>query len=231
MQDHSSQHESNEPLRTSFTDNELDAALTNFEREFEEQHGHVADEPSNTSDYGQPSEENQDDVLGEFEKQSFAETLDELTGSKAKAAVVFSPLPYQAIASICFMLNISAVCVPAEFDVSAVILRNLDGGSPEASAKKISKELRAVSIAFLVNRADKLTSQVYVEGDLDKNEETPAPPMLLSFATRPIEDVILGIGTIEELMQSSSEYVDVDKLTIETAMGMLYDDNGDNDDK
>lgn len=188
-----------------FSDEELQAALDGFEKEFQNDTTSAdvtsadvtsADMPSavtssaDTADNSaakspaQPSSDAADPGM------TFDDELEGLLGNKAKCAVLITRLASsELLAAFCQLSDISADCIGSAQGAVA-ILRNLDGDGPESAARDLTIVVSGLSLVLAVNRADKLESTVYLQG---KPGEQLAPPLLFSSTAPFVEDLLLGI--------------------------------------
>lgn len=203
-----------------FSDEELEAAVAGFEKEF-------ADEPTqadaaDTLDAADlpeaPDVEIPDDASAIDPSVGFEEALAGLLGDKAKmAALVTRVASAELLAAFCQLADISADCVGSNQGAVAV-LRNLDGDSPEAAAKDITTVVSGMSVVLGVNRADKLHITVYAGGEAGSEL---APPVLFNSTPRFVEDLMLGITTVARLKTSGFEVIDSGQYDHASAMRVI----------
>lgn len=247
-EDSSYDSKDNSHVRTSFTDEELDAALANFEREFDvnniDSSSNVENSNESSGSSSTKSEElNNSDNLKDgdqipeaidmttlhrskeaeeaakkFEENtSFEDTLEGLTGQKARSAVISTYVnKADLLAAFCKISKISAICVPSETG-SIAILRNLNNDEPECAVVRLSELLGPVAMILLVNRANKLDASVYEAG---KTKEMFLPaPLALTILPDEVADVVLGVSAMKDF-QLTDEIFDSEKLTFNNAMSI-----------
>lgn len=197
-----------------FSDEELEAALTDFEQEFAGEAASPA-EAEETSDIHMdvPDDASEIDASVGFEDE-----LQGLLGNKAKAAVIVTRVATaELLAAFCQLSDISADCVGSHQGAVAV-LRNLDGDAPEAAAKDLTTVVSGMSAILAVNRADQLDVTLYMHG---QPGQTFAPPLLFNSTPRVVEDLLLGIVTIDRLKAEDESIVDSASLDHKAAMEVL----------
>ncbi|KAB7790475.1 hypothetical protein [Bifidobacterium leontopitheci] len=185
-----------------FSDEELQAALDGFEKEFQD--GALDGASGNTVTSGTSADStaatpsDADGSTGQPQASSdaadpgmsFDDELQGLLGNKAKSAVLITRLASaELLAAFCQLSDISADCIGSAQGAVA-ILHNLDGDGPEAAARDLTIVVSGLSLVLAVNRADKLESTVYLQG---KPGEQLAPPLLFSSTAPFVEDLMLGI--------------------------------------
>jgi hypothetical protein len=202
-----------------FSDEELESALTQFEQEFannEDSGGKArrsgADSSSDLSTGGGSVTEGAERAL------NFDDELEGLLGNRAKAAVLSTGLAAaDLLAAFCQMADIAADCLADEHGAVA-ILHNLDGDAPERAAHDITRMITGMPVVLCVNRADKLTATLYVAGDPGRHF---APPFVLSSTPPAIEDLMLGVSTIDDLKQQGEHLVDTADFDRAKAMRVI----------
>ena len=111
-----------------FSEEELEAAMAGFEREFNE-----AEAAKQRESQAEKTDDDSDaaDVLNAAQSSlQFEDELQGLLGNRAKTAVIITRLTSpQLLAAFCQISDISAQCVGSEQGAVA-ILRNLDGEVP-----------------------------------------------------------------------------------------------------
>lgn len=111
-----------------FSEEELEAAMAGFEREFNE-----AEAAKQRESQAEKTDDDSDaaDVLNAAQSSlQFEDELQGLLGNRAKTAVIITRLTSpQLLAAFCQISDISAQCVGSEQGAVA-ILRNLDGDVP-----------------------------------------------------------------------------------------------------
>ena len=202
-----------------FSDEELEAAVAGFEKEFAEGSGEANGSVTDASDA--PDMENveiPDDASEIDPSVGFDEALAGLLGDKAKmAALVTRVASAELLAAFCQLADISADCVGSNQGAIAV-LRNLDGDSPEAAAKDITTVVSGMSVILGVNRADKLQIMLYAGG---KAGSELAPPILFNSTPRFVEDLMLGITTVAQLKTRGFEVIDSGRYDRASAMRVI----------
>ncbi|WP_204316738.1 hypothetical protein [Bifidobacterium ramosum] len=213
---------------TSFSDEELEAALAGFEQEFNDAgngDSGSADAPdssaadvrddgisdgdgSDSGDHG-----NHDDLSAQFEDE-----LAGLLGNKAKAAVIITRIASaRLLAALCQLSDISADCIGSP-DGAIAVLRNLDGDGPEAAARDITIVVSGLTVVLAVNRADKLEATMYLQG---KPEQTFAPPILFSATPPFVEDLMLGISSLDDLKRQGTKTIASASMDRDQALAVL----------
>ena len=201
-----------------FSEEELDAAMAGFEKEFNES------VESQSADGSQPESDHQessdiDKMLDEAENSlKFEDELQGLLGNRAKVAVIITRLTSaRLLAAFCELSDISAQCIESEQGAVAV-LRNLDGDGPETAVKDMTIVVSGMPAVLAVNRADKLEATMYMEG---KPGRTFAPPVLFTSTAAFVEDFLLGITDMKVLVDSGAKVVDSADLSRDEAMEIL----------
>lgn len=142
------------------------------------------------------SDEDVSNALADLEagfSSDFEAELDELTGEKAREAIILTPfVRTDVLAACCSSLSVSAWCVESGHGAFAV-LREPNGSAPEDGAAALSK---LAPVVLLVNRGNKLNAQAWQDGAAG---ETLAPPLVFINADPLVEDLMIGVATNEEL--------------------------------
>lgn len=201
-----------------FSEEELEAAMAGFEKEFNESmESQSADDSQPDSDHQEPSDI--DRMLDEAENSlKFEDELQGLLGNRAKVAVIITRLTSaRLLAAFCELSDISAQCIGSEQGAVAV-LRNLDGDGPEAAVKDMTIVVSGMPAILAVNRADKLEATMYMEG---KPGRTFAPPVLFTSTASFVEDLLLGITDMKTLVESGVKVEDSANLSRDEAMEIL----------
>ncbi|KFI93346.1 hypothetical protein BISA_1432 [Bifidobacterium saguini DSM 23967] len=211
-----------------FSDEELEAALAGFEKEF-------ADEDANKADATDASGEaattaSTDDVasVADAVNEAMADVIDPsvgfdnelagLLGNKAKIALIVTRIAAaDLLAAFCQLSDISAECIGSNQGAVAV-LKNLDGDGPEAAAKDLTTVVSGMAVVLAVNRADKLEATMYMQGEAG---QTFAPPVLFNSTPRFVEDLMLGIVTLVQLKSQGFEVVNSAELDHDQAMEII----------
>lgn len=185
-----------DPDEAHFSDEELEAALAGFEKEFAEQgqSGVAGADGSDgaTADAGQSGA----DLDGQDVAFSFDDELEGLIGNKAKVAVIITRLASaELLAAFCQLSDISATCLASK-EGAVAVLDNLSGDGPEAAAKDLTTVVAGMAVVLAVNRADKLEAHLYVHG---KPGEEFVPPVLFGSTAPFVEDLMLGIASLDGL--------------------------------
>ena len=200
-------------VRTSFTDAELDNALAGFEREFKEESQENLN--SENLENNQKSDDNQendflDQAMRNIEEANFEEDLQGLLGNKAKVALMITYVqPAQLLAAFCKMASVSARCFDEEQGAVAV-LKNLDGNEPEEAVQKFVDFFRGMDVMLITNRADKLTAKVY---EYNCEPQEIVAPMALAVWSRTVEDLAIGMETVETISKQNIEMFNSDDLS------------------
>ena len=176
-----------------FSDEELEAALDGFEKEFRDSNA-AAGEPANDAAADSPADDAGAADSGQAQEADTAAAFDDelqgLLGNKAKAAVLITRIASaRLLAAFCQLSDVSADCIGSE-EGAVAILRNLDGDGPEVAARDLTIVVSGMSLVLAVNRADKLEATVYLQG---KPGQTIAPPLLFTSTAPFVEDLLLGI--------------------------------------
>ena len=215
-----------------FSDEELEAAVAGFEKEFAEEASGNAPDVFNAADVSDmPADmpvasdmpdmehvEIPDDASEIDPSVGFDEALAGLLGDKAKmAALITRVASAELLAAFCQLADISADCVGSNQGAVAV-LRNLDGDSPEAAARDITTVVTGMSAILVVNRADKLHIALYAGGVAGSEL---APPILFNSTPRFVEDVMLGITTVEQLKTHGFEVINSAQYDHTSAMRVI----------
>lgn len=213
----------------SFSDEELAAAMADFEREFGE--SAAADNPvdsmpgtaaatgdaAGTDDV--PHIDIPDDASAIDASVGFEDELQGLLGDKAKSAVIVTGVAgADLLAAFCQLSDISASCLGSPQGTVAV-LRGLDGDGPEAAARDLTTVVSGLSVILAVNRADKLEVRLYMHGRAA--DQTIVPPFLFSSAPSFVEDLLLGLATLDDLAQAGIESVDSAEYDRDAAMTVI----------
>lgn len=214
-----------------FSDEELEAALADFEQEFagesdgtatgddtSDPSAPVAPEAGESPDIHDIHMDIPDDASEIDASVGFEDELQGLLGNKAKAAVIVTRVATaELLAAFCQLSDISADCLGSQQGAVAV-LRNLDGDSPEASAKDLTTVVSGMSVILAVNRADQLDVTLYMHG---QPGQTFAPPLLFNSTPRVVEDLLLGITDLGQLKAAGENVVDSASLDHKAAMEIL----------
>lgn len=205
-----------EPIDDSFDDEELERALEGFEREFQENRDGTAQDGH--GDGNDPERDLQQD-LSEFEHGlTFDEELEGLLGDKAKLAMLCTRLQdADLLAAFCSLADISAQCVQAN-EGAVAVLRGLDGNAPESAAQDLTKVVTGLSALLVVNRADKIEATVYMGGQA--GEQLP-PPFVFPTLAPFVEDMMLGISTMDGLRESGVDIVDTNSIDHDGALSII----------
>ena len=182
-----------------FSDEELEAALDGFEKEFRDSNA-AAGEPANDA------------------ATAFDDELQGLLGNKAKAAVLITRVASaRLLAAFCQLSDVSADCIGSE-EGAVAILRNLDGDGPEVAARDLTIVVSGMSLVLAVNRADKLEATVYLQG---KPGQTIAPPLLFTSTAPFVEDLLLGITDEDGLIGTGMKVEQSADLDHDQAMAVI----------
>ena len=123
-----------------FSDEELEAALDGFEKEFRDSNA-AAGEPANDVAADSPADDAGAADSGQTQEADTATAFDDelqgLLGNKAKAAVLITRIASaRLLAAFCQLSDVSADCIGSE-EGAVAILRNLDGDGPEVAARDL----------------------------------------------------------------------------------------------
>ncbi len=201
-----------------FSEEELEAAMAGFEKEFNESLEDRSSDDSQPESSGRESSDI-DKMLDEAENSlKFEDELQGLLGNRAKMAVTITRLTSaRLLAAFCELSDISAQCIDSAQGAVAV-LRNLDGDGPEAAVKDMTIVVSGMPAILAVNRADKLEATMYMEG---RPGRTFAPPVLFTSTASFVEDLLLGITDMKALVDSGVNVVDSADLSRDEAMEIL----------
>ncbi|WEV66225.1 hypothetical protein [Bifidobacterium sp. ESL0764] len=208
-----------------FSDEELEAALAGFEKEFaDDPDGKNVgkDEPaeSDTNGLDDASEQSDRKITDELDKMDFDEELEGLIGNRAKVAILITRLiSADLLAAFCQIADISADCL-ADENGAVAVLHNLDGDAPEGAARDLTSVVNGMPAVLSVNRADKLVSTLYVAGEPGQQF---APPVLFTTTPRCVEDLMLGITDISGLKEQGEHIVATADFDRKKALGVIAD--------
>ena len=224
------------PDDTHFSDEELEAALAGFEKEFENDTDTGDDDQADSAADAKSIDNGADTQAADDISSSVADAVNEamadvvdpsagfdnelagLLGDKAKMALIVTRIASaDLLAAFCQLSDISAACIGANQGAVAV-LKNLDGDAPEAAAKDLTTVVSGMPAVLAINRADKLEATMYLQG---KVGQTFAPPVLLTSTAPFVEDLLLGITDVQGVRDSGVETVDSASLTRDDAMKIL----------
>ena len=190
-----------------FSDEELEAALDGFEKEFRDSNA-AAGEPANDAAADSPADDAGAADSGQAQEADTAAAFDDelqgLLGNKAKAAVLITR-------------DVSADCIGSA-EGAVAILRNLDGDGPEVAARDLTIVVSGMSLVLAVNRADKLEATVYLQG---KPGQTIAPPLLFTSTAPFVEDLLLGITDEDGLIGTGMKVEQSADLDHDQAMAVI----------
>ncbi|WEV69782.1 hypothetical protein OZX73_02590 [Bifidobacterium sp. ESL0775] len=231
-----------------FSDEELEAALAGFEKEFADDPdgknagkddaadgdnpgSHSATEDADSGqgvsgsgfgahDAGGDSGQSDRKITDELNKMDFDEELEGLIGNRAKVAVLITRLiSADLLAAFCQIADISADCV-ADENGAVAILHNLDGDAPEGAAKDLTSVVNGMPAVLSVNRADKLVSTLYMSGEPGQQF---APPVLFTTTPKCVEDLMLGIVDVAGLEAQGERVVRTADFDRKKAMDVIAD--------
>lgn len=204
-----------------FSDEELEAALDGFEKEFRDSNA-AAGEPANDAAADSPADDAGAADSGQTQEADTATAFDDelqgLLGNKAKAAVLITRIASaRLLAAFCQLSDVSADCIGSE-EGAVAILRNLDGDGPEVAARDLTIVVSGMSLVLAVNRADKLEATVYLQG---KPGQTIAPPLLFTSTAPFVEDLLLGITDEDGLIGTGMKVEQSADLDRDQAMAVI----------
>lgn len=204
-----------------FSDEELEAALDGFEKEFRDSNA-AAGEPANDAAADSPADDAGAADSGQTQEADTATAFDDelqgLLGNKAKAAVLITRVASaRLLAAFCQLSDVSADCIGSE-EGAVAILRNLDGDGPEVAARDLTIVVSGMSLVLAVNRADKLEATVYLQG---KPGQTIAPPLLFTSTAPFVEDLLLGITDEDGLIGTGMKVEQSADLDHDQAMSVI----------
>ncbi|KAB7785675.1 hypothetical protein [Bifidobacterium cebidarum] len=207
-----------------FSDEELEAALAGFEKEFADEDANKADASANADSADAADVTSVADAVNEAMADvvdpsvGFDNELAGLLGNKAKIALIVTRIAAaDLLAAFCQLSDISAECIGSNQGAIAV-LKNLDGDGPEAAAKDLTTVVSGMAVVLAVNRADKLEATMYMQGEAG---QTFAPPVLFNSTPRFVEDLMLGIVTLMQLKSQGFEVVNSAELDHDQAMEII----------
>ena len=211
-----------------FSEEELEAAMAGFEREFQEAEAAKQDSaPAERDEQSSPDAETSDEasdtdaggVVDAAETSlDFEDELQGLLGNRAKMAAIITRLTSaRLLAAFCELSDVSAQCIDSEQGAVAV-LRNLQGDGPEAAVRDMTVVISGMPAVLAVNRADKLEATLYVDG---KSVRTFAPPILFTSTASFVEDLMLGIDDLEGLRKNGLNIVDSASIDHDEAMKII----------
>lgn len=233
-------------IRTSFTDAELDAALASFEREFNNANSgndaESSDSESSSDDSSSDDSESSDsygiyddipdtidlskmhrskeaeEAARKFEEEtSFEDTLEGLTGQKARSAIIITYCEgADLLSAFCKISQIPSICVMTG-TAAVALLKNLDNDEPEAAVLRLSDLLGDMEMILIVNRANKLETSMYKYGE--KRDAFLPSPVALTFLSEEVEDVVLGLKTMKDF-HPSVESFDPEDITFDGALSI-----------
>ena len=202
------------------SDDDIWQALQGFEHEL----GNQDSDDSAPTDANQgaatPAEDDTDDnALGALDTLGdFNDELQGLLGDKAKAAMILTRLTSaELLAAFCQVTDIAAQCVAGELGAVAV-LRNLEADAPERAARELTTIVSGLVVVLAVNRADKLEATMYTHGEAGQSF---VPPVLFASTASYVEDLMLGISTMDDLRQSGLHTVDSADYDHQLAMQVI----------
>lgn len=226
------------PDDTHFSDEELEAALAGFEKEFENDTDTGDDDQADSAADAKSIDNGADAQAADDISSSVADAVNEamadvvdpsagfdnelagLLGDKAKMALIVTRIASaDLLAAFCQLSDISAACIGANQGAVAV-LKNLDGDAPEAAAKDLTTVVSGMVVILAVNRADKLEVSMIMQGQVG---QTFASPVLFSSTPRFVEDLMLGIVSLNQLKTQGFEVVESADLDHDQAMQILAD--------
>ncbi|MBT1165133.1 hypothetical protein [Bifidobacterium felsineum] len=210
-----------------FSDEELEAALAGFEKEFADEDASTADAANASADTDSVDDADVANVADAV-NEAMADVVDPsvgfdnelagLLGNKAKIALIVTRIAAaDLLAAFCQLSDISAECIGSNQGAVAV-LKNLDGDGPEAAAKDLTTVVSGMAVVLAVNRADKLEATMYMQGEAG---QTFAPPVLFNSTPRFVEDLMLGIVPLVQLKSQGFEVVNSAELDHDKAMEII----------
>lgn len=188
-----------------FIDPELEQAMNSLEQEF----AALDQQQESSTENSAPSD---------LDPASFEDEIEGLIGNKAKVAILVTRISSeQLLAAFCQLADISADCVASDLGACA-ILHNLNGDGPEAAAREITTVVGGLSVVLAVNRAEKIETDIYDHGEAI---ESFPPPIAFSSSAPYVEDLMLGITTLEDIRSSGLAIVASGDLTREQALSII----------
>lgn len=203
-----------------FSDEELEAALAGFEKEFADADASEdagANDDSSANDDSVGSHDSDAPEVPDVEA-GFDDELQGLLGNKAKVAVIITQLASaDLLAAFCQLSDISAKCVASK-EGAVAVLDNLNGDGPEAAAKDLTTVVSGMAVVLAVNRADKLEANLYLHG---KPGESFVPPVLFSSTAPFVEDLMLGITNLDALQSQGFAVTPTSKFDRDAAFQVI----------
>lgn len=189
-----------------FNDADLDAMMSDFEKDFE-------------PDSFTQSDQVDHDVDPTVPEGSFEDELEGLLGDKAKVVLMCTRLSSaELLAAFCRLADIAADCIDVP-EGAVAILHNLEGENPEHAAQDITSVISGLSVLLVVNRADNISATVYYEG---KAGEQLPPPFVFPTLAPFVEDTMLGITQISQIEQEFSGVIHVADIDRDEAMRIIH---------
>lgn len=205
---------------THISDEELNAAMADFEKEFAaDAAGADATPPAADAEADDAGTVPGDDAAsGAQAVLDFDDELQGLLGNRAKAATIITRLSSaELLAAFCQLADVSATCLDHR-DGAVAVLRNLDGDGPEAAAKDLTTVVSGMPVILAVNRADKLEATMYLKGVAGQSF---APPILFTATPPFVEDLMLGIADVDAVRAQGVKAVESADLDREAAMKVI----------
>ena len=211
-------HDSNDGDRSGhaeLSDDSLERALEGFEREFR-------NDPDETELTGSTGPMGSTDDGDQFDQSAqaggFDDELQGLLGNRAKVAVMITRLASaELLAAFCQLTDIAADCI-AGSQGAVALLRNLDADAPEAAAKDLTTVVSGLAVVLVVNRADKLEATMYIQGEAG---QTFVPPVLFASTASFVEDLMLGISSLDDIKSGGVHVVDSASYDRDQAMQVI----------
>lgn len=151
------------------------------------------------------------------EETSFEDTLEGLTGQKARSAIIITYCEgADLLSAFCKISQIPSICVMTGTSTVA-LLKNLDNDEPEAAVLRLSDLLGDMEMILIVNRANKLETSMYKYGE--KRDAFLPSPVALTFLSEEVEDVVLGLKTMKDF-HPSVESFDPEDITFDGALSI-----------
>lgn len=151
------------------------------------------------------------------EETSFEDTLEGLTGQKARSAIIITYCEgADLLSAFCKISQIPSICVMTG-TAAVALLKNLDNDEPEAAVLRLSDLLGDMEMILIVNRANKLETSMYKYGE--KRDAFLPSPVALTFLSEEVEDVVLGLKTMKDF-HPSVESFDPEDITFDGALSI-----------
>ncbi|WP_165496258.1 hypothetical protein [Alloscardovia theropitheci] len=179
------------------SDDQVNAAFADLEKQFGDDFGSQLDDNLVDKYANDSSQSNNPLDPSDFSiDPHFDEELAGIIGDKAKIALLITEVrDARFLAALCKVLDIDALAVGFSSGACA-ILRDVSGQAPEEAAHDMSDLVFGMSVISCVNRADKISANLWVNG---KTQEEITPPILFASLDGTVEDLMIGLQTVPDL--------------------------------